>query len=583
MTSNLKKSKSVRSPLTKHDRTALHAFGITDEWIESAGIYRVTDAQAREQGFESERGRDLSGIVFPYRDRTGVEFNARLRRDHPEQENGKTENKYISKPGDRYERGLYWPPSAHALLKKPKTEVVLVEAEKSALACQAAAERAGRNLISLAMGGYSGWRDAQRGVVPDLNLIYGRTVHLLLDSNIASNEQVQEGELALAEHLAHHETLVDCIRLPALRGVNGPDDYLSKEKPASFWKLFTQPVEPWLEFVGESYEKYLAAEPPQMLIKDFLQTDGVTCVGGPAGKGKTYIILSVINSLLTGQKLFGEFDVIAKAKRVIYLTPEVSMGAFKFRAEKFHFGPFIKSKQLIVRTLSAYPLIQLTDPALLLSARGADIFLDPAVRFMEGDESSNSDSDKGFAKVIFSLLQMGARSVTFTHHSPKAFAQQNYMSLENVLRGAGDIGAMLVTAWGVQQIDGEKNVVHMEHIKARDFGPVPPFQIQGKPYIDQGRGFQMVSKPGETPYLAEALPPEQQKRRGGRPKSAEKAQRIQKIKQLINEKRAGAELFELLKADSSLSFPEKYFDQNGRRGTVHKEVGEARSQLGQKF
>ena len=43
------------------------------------------------------------------------------------------------------------------------------------------------------------------------------------------------------------------------------------------------------------------------------------------------------------------------------------------------------------------------------------------------------------------------------HHSSKAFEMQTYMSLENVLRGSGDIGALCATCWGVKQVDGSAN------------------------------------------------------------------------------------------------------------------------------
>ena len=56
-------------------------------------------------------------------------------------------------------------------------------------------------------------------------------------------------------------------------------------------------------------------------------------------------------------------------------------------------------------------------------------------------------------------------------------AEDGAMYLENVLRGTGDIGAMLGTAIGIKQLDVDKNVVQVESVKARDFQPFQPFQI----------------------------------------------------------------------------------------------------------
>jgi len=46
---------------------------------------------------------------------------------------------------------------------------------------------------------------------------------------------------------------------------------------------------------------------------------------------------------------------------------------------------------------------------------------------------------------LFGLQRAGARIITGAHHSPNSFGKDTFMTLENVLRGSGDIGAMLVT------------------------------------------------------------------------------------------------------------------------------------------
>ena len=56
------------------------------------------------------------------------------------------------------------------------------------------------------------------------------------------------------------------------------------------------------------------------------------------------------------------------------------------------------------------------------------------------------------------------------------------MALETVLRGTGDIGAMVSVAYGVRMIDRNKTLVHVENIKSRDFVSPPAFQIRGDPH-----------------------------------------------------------------------------------------------------
>jgi hypothetical protein len=509
-------------------------------------------------GFGAKGAADLSGLVFPYLTEQGEIFNARLRRDNPEWDaNGKAKQKYLLLPN--HPRGLYWPPGARQRLQKdPECKVVITEAESSALAVTSYEKRSGANLIAVATGGCTGWRETVTATVKegkeekeieksrpllDLEAVRGRKVCILFDSNVTTNENVKQAELALAAHLVSNlQAEVRALRLPVEEGVNGPDDFLQKHKDPDFLRVLRSSYEPWLAMIGESYEKYMAAEPPEFVIKQFLQSDGITFIGGLSGHGKSFLLLSVVRSLLTGEKLFGQFEVIQKAERVIYLTPEITLGSFKRRADMFHLAPFIKTGQLIVRTLSAYPMLLLTDPELLLSARGADIFLDTAVRFMEGDESSSRDNDTGLAAGMFRLLQSGARTLIAAHHAPKGFERENYMSLENILRGTGDIGAMLSTAWGVRLLDPIRTLIHIQNIKARDFEPIPPFQIAGRPFIEQGKGFQMAMAPGECGPLKEYV-----MARTGRKPSAEKAERTAAISQAVREGKSEKQIAELVK------------------------------------
>src|SRR4029077_6160269 len=94
------------------------------------------------------------------------------------------------------------------------------------------------------------------------------------------------------------------------------------------------------------------------------------------------------------------------------------------------------------------------------------------------------------------------------HHSPKPFARENTMRLENVLRGSGDVGAMLTTAWGVKQIDSVKNILLLENIKPRVFQPCGPFQIIGRPFIDETGDFGILKRPGECGSLSDEQEPE---------------------------------------------------------------------------
>jgi hypothetical protein len=239
-------------------------------------------------------------------------------------------------------------------------------------------------------------------------------------------------------------------------------------------------------------------------IDGFLQTGAATMIAGLSGQGKTLIQLSLVRSLLSGDKLWGLFSVNEMAARVIYLIPESSIGPFKHRLELFGLMKHVQTERLLVRTLSKGPAPLLSDPLLRQAVKGSDVFLDTATRFGEGDENSAGDQ-RILAADVFALLGCGARLVECAHHAPKSFGAQHIMTLENVARGSGDLTAMLATAWGIRQLDQARNVVYVQNVKPRDFEPCGPFQLIGRPYIDQERDFRVHKRPGESGFLQDEL------------------------------------------------------------------------------
>jgi hypothetical protein len=110
---------------------------------------------------------------------------------------------------------------------------------------------------------------------------------------------------------------------------------------------------------------------------------------------------------------------------------------------------------------------------------------------MEGSENDAQDT-RPLVQTLFRLLHAGARSITGAHHAPNGFEGQNFMTLENILLGSGDIGAMLSTAWGVRQVDGSRTALYVQNVKPRDFQPCSPFIIEGRPHLDNTGHFFMI-------------------------------------------------------------------------------------------
>jgi AAA domain len=252
--------------------------------------------------------------------------------------------------------------------------------------------------------------------------------------------------------------------------------------------------------IFHTYDEVMHAPPLTFAIDGFLQEEGVTMLGGLSGHGKTLAALAMTRALLEAKPLFDHFKVPKASPRVVYLIPECGLSSFIHRLRTFRLLDYVKDGRLLFRTLSSKEAVEITNPRILRACEGADVFLDTAVRFMVGDENTASDTKK-FSDTLFSLTRVGARTVTGLHHSSKEFDRAKQMTLENVLRGSGDLGAMLSTCWGISRVDKATTTLFIENVKPRDFEPCGAFVVEGRPTLDQTGYFRMISKPGDAGSL----------------------------------------------------------------------------------
>ncbi len=213
-------------------------FRIPRESLEVAGVRFVTDAEARETlGINGHRGADLAGILFPYLSPiAGEHVGGRIRLDHSLPDDG---GKYISELGCHH---LFFPPHVVNFLRDVRVPAVIVEAEKSALALRALADRSRRPMLPIAIGGCWGWRrkigkralpeggsEPETGPSPDFDMIAwpGRTVIVAFDSNALINPKVQQARRKLVKELFRRGARVLIAEVPAVEGVNGPDDLIA--------------------------------------------------------------------------------------------------------------------------------------------------------------------------------------------------------------------------------------------------------------------------------------------------------------------------------------------------------------------
>jgi AAA domain len=138
-----------------------------------------------------------------------------------------------------------------------------------------------------------------------------------------------------------------------------------------------------------------------------LQDYTVTAIAGLSGHGKTWITLSIAKALLFGPgKLWDLFEVPQRADKIIYLIPEASRSAFKKRLKLMGLYEEV-GKRLFVRTLTKGPALPLTDTNILREAKGAHIFCDTAIRFMQSADENSASEAPGRGRHLGSRVRTG--------------------------------------------------------------------------------------------------------------------------------------------------------------------------------
>jgi AAA domain/Bifunctional DNA primase/polymerase, N-terminal len=200
-----------------------------------------------------------------------------------------------------------------------------------------------------------------------------------------------------------------------------------------------------------------------MVIDGVLQ-EGTCFIGANPGHGKTLVALAFAKAICLGQPLFGlpEYTV-SKPRNVIYLIPESGDRAFRKRGEAFRLPP---DDRFIARTISSGGSLALSDPALMEAVRQLTpvVILDTASRFLQANDENSSAQNRLLVNDVIGLRAAGAVAVVILHHAKKSTTEnRERMTLENMLRGTSDFGAMCDQAYGIRMD---------EHIFDRGAGPM---------------------------------------------------------------------------------------------------------------
>ena len=242
----------------------------------------------------------------------------------------------------------------------------------------------------------------------------------------------------------------------------------------------------------------------KMLVEGFLP-EGISMLGALSGIGKTWFGLSLAKALTTATPFLGRFEVKTKVP-VLYLIPESNGAAFRQRAEKFHITS--DAGLFLCRTVSQGSTLLMDDPSVkaAVAALNPLIILDTAIRFNKSDDENSSSNNKMLVDDSIGLLAGGARGVFGMHHATKASATEG-MTLQNALRGTGDLGAMCDSVYGLKRnetlYDDGNGPLQLQVIclKPRDFDPPEPFTIAATMKDDNGKTVSFIDTTGDFALL----------------------------------------------------------------------------------
>ncbi len=229
-----------------------------------------------------------------------------------------------------------------------------------------------------------------------------------------------------------------------------------------------------------SKDDVLNCPPPTFLIENFLAKQAICAIAAPVAQRKSLIALNMARSLCTGDPLFNFLPVVNRPSRVLYLCPEMGLISFSERVRRMGLSDCV-GESLFIRSMNMghLDLVAIPDEAL----DGSVLIVDTAIRFMKGDENSSADM-QAFSEVLFAVQRRQGPdgAIVILYHSPKATKDASELTLENCMRGSGELGAAITDAHGTRLQDPENaytSASFIRHIKCRDYEGIDAFEVSG--------------------------------------------------------------------------------------------------------
>jgi len=211
-------------------------------------------------------------------------------------------------------------------------------------------------------------------------------------------------------------------------------------------------------------------------VNQILPVGGVGILAGPAGYGKSWMLLDLAIECARGGRWLGQFST-AKSS-VLYIDEESSPGLLRHRlrkllnAKKLHphdlnicfcIGQGICLDQKGSAEALAKVIVQL-QPSLVI--------IDSLIRVHHSEENSASEMSRVFA-VVKDMTRESGCAFLFADHQRKPGGYGT--SLDLLLRGSSDKVAFVDTLLSLQRKD---KALIVEHSKSRFAEPVPSFVVR---------------------------------------------------------------------------------------------------------
>ena len=323
--------------------------------------------------------------------------------------------------------------------------------------------------------------------------IKGKTVYICLDTDEAGQNEVGKyiNTLEAVEAIPMVITLPkeskDICEYFTAGGTKGTfTKLLDVALSAKEYKKLHQKEEYRIETMTEIVKEEMSEE--GWLIDKILPIEGFVFIVGAEATGKSFYSLTMANSVTTGEKWLGEFEVIKQTK-VLFIDKENTRRRTQKRIKGLNITEQATNKMFRLR----YPeFFQLQKQESDMSSDGFSDFahqasdlvkeegigmivVDSFTDIMVGNENAAADTQAFFD--AFRQLFPGVLFATL-HHDNKAVQGVDLRTSGQRIRGSTNIPAQIVAGFRATPIPKTKNEFSFEQVKAGDSEKLDPFKIK---------------------------------------------------------------------------------------------------------